>query len=54
MQERNAGIEKARLLIFQKQLLGFRTVAARLIHRIRSLEAQNLKVRSLVETLTAD
>lgn len=54
MQERNAGIEKARLLLFQKQLLGFRTVAAKLIHRIRSLEAQNLKVRALVETLTAD
>lgn len=54
MQERSAGKEKARLLISQKQMLGFRTVAARLIRRIRSLEAQNRKVRALVETFAAD
>lgn len=53
MQERKASIEKARLLICQKQMLGFRTVAARLIHRIRSLEAHNLKVRAPVDTFTA-
>lgn len=49
MQERNAGVEEGRLLIFQKQLLGLRTVAARLIHRIRSLEAHTVKVGALAE-----
>ncbi|CAG12534.1 unnamed protein product, partial [Tetraodon nigroviridis] len=44
MQRRNAATEEARLLVFQQQLSGFRAVAARLVHRIRSLEAQNLKL----------
>lgn len=54
MQRRNAAAEEARLLVFQQQLSGFRAVAARLVHRIRSLEAQNLKVRALVDAFAAD
>lgn len=60
LQERIAGIEKATRLHLERkiadlatQILGVRTVATSLSHRIRSIEDQNLKVRALGETYTA-
>lgn len=60
LQERTAGIEKATRLHLERkitdlamQILGVRTVATSLSHRIRSVEDQNLKVRALGETCTA-
>lgn len=60
MQETIAGIEKATRLHLERkvadlamQILGVRTVATSLSHRIRSVEDQNLKVRALGETYSA-